>query len=1452
MIMVLVAVAVSTSAANWSDITSYYVTNADFNDGTAGWNDELSAGTRGVSGGGMRFFSGSGRFTQQLTGLVKGRYRLRVQAFYRSTAPESAYPAWQSHSEQMTAYLVAGSERVLLKSIYEHGKDYNVGNCWTPDGQVYYPDNSSSSAAFFADGLYWNELEFEGEGSVTIGIICDEGQYNNYCYFDNFRLEYSSGDGSKSWVDVTSYLVNPGMNGNDGWSVECNASSQNLDYGCKEFWNGTFNIWQNVNLPQGHYRLKVQAFYRCKDNYRSYSDGVSSWYVSDYIDYLNNEQAITGYMYAGETSQQLRSVYSESSSSYVDGSWGADGQFYPDNMYSASVFFGAGRYWNEMEFDGGGETSIGLRCWEPYSSNWCIFDNFKLEYYTDMIPVTGISVKIAQTSIVVGEVTTATATIEPVTATLPFVNWSTGNPDIIKIDKNGTITAVGPGKATVWAFAADGSGVSASANITVEQNQATVGSFAINEIMPSNIDEFISPAYNFDGWVELYNPTNRAVELAGVKVSDPADPTAVWTMPTTMGVIPAKGYRVVWFDSNDVNANNAPFKLDTDGGTIVFKAANGQTIASQDYPVALERVSYARSTDNGGTWGYCGTPTPEATNNGSKLLGTQLDAPVVDQPSQLFTGTLTVSVTIPSGTTLRYTTDGTLPTLTNGETSTSGRFTIADTQNYRFRLFSKDNSRLPSRVSTRSYIYKDRDYYLPVISVVSDPDFLYDDMIGVMTQGTNGRPGNGKNYNCNWNMNWERPVNFSFLTADGKMALNQDVNLEMAGGWSRADWPHSFKLKGDKEMGGDKNLPYPFFEQKPYIRNRTLQIRNGGGDVNGGRFKDPALQYILMSSGVDVDAQSYEPVHEFVNGQYMGLLNMREPNNKHYVYANYGWDDDEIDLFEMSPDSGYVQKCGTADSWEILMALSATAANASTYDEICKMLDVDAYVNYMAAELYLCHWDWPQNNVKGFRHRDGGRYRFVIFDLDGAFSFNSDGKTWGTPPFQTFFNKGYSYTYDQLYPTSLGRITADIDFVNLFRNLLENDDLRRRFIDAYCIMGGSVYQRDRVNDIVNQLLERVEPAHSAAQRSANSIRSNLYDHLDRAIQRIKDYPAFGLSSTEPQQVTLSSDTEGARLFINNQVVPTGRFDGKLFGPVTLRAEAPAGYAFKSWVQASGSELSSRPEITMPTSYTVGLTATFRPLTAAEKQKQGVTPVRINEVSAANDSYIDEYGKKGDWLELYNTTSLPVDVEGMYLTDNADKPTKYQITKGNTNAQTVIPAHGYLVVWCDNKRATTDNGLHANFKLSDDGGLVMLSAADRSWTDVLNYDAHDARTTVGRYPDGTASVYAMNVATIGKGNIMSSYVTAVEQTGLPTPSGLMAVSASDLRVVYGSGMLFAKNSEDGPVTVEVFRGDGVQVLQTTANVQGGMARVSVSDLSTGFYVARVTAGNGASTSCRFVK
>ena len=1436
----LLLLAVSASAAtNWTNVTKRYVKNPAFdNDSEEGWTWDSNASTQAVRVECISFYNGNFDLYQKLKKLPKGHYRLSVQGFYRTGDNNSAFSAHQNGKENITASLYAGSASKKLVSLYSASMDNNAADrSWSNDDKHWYPDGKEAAEEAFKKGLYWNELEFDAEGDVLIGVKCSEYNGDNYCVLDNFKLEYiNNGEaGGKMWIDLTDQLLrNPGFDGNDqsGWTWESNASSQKADYNCMEFWWGQFNLWQTVkDLPKGKYRLSVQAFYRVSDNDWSYEN------------YKNGEEVIPAKMFANETTQSLVSVYSESLTSDVSGCYGNGGKYFPNSMSSARKCFDKDMYWNTMEFEAEGTIDIGLYCYDYDYNNWCIFDNFTLEYYGELVGVSSIEVTGEQTKLIVGESAALKAKVQPVNATMVWVDWSSDNEKVATVDQDGVVTAVGQGTATITATAIDGSGVTGTITITVGRNQATTGSLVINEIMVSNVDEYLSGAFNFDGFIELYNPTDRAVELSGLKVSNPANGEGPWTTPGNMGIVPAKGFRLIWFDSNGIDQKNAPFKLDVDGGTISIADASGTVIAEENYPAGIERVSYARSQDGTGEWGLTATATPGESNNGIVHATEQIDAPVVDQPSKLFTGTVAVKVTVPAGCILRYTTDGTLPTLSNGQSSSTGRFNVKETTCYRFRLFA--DGKLPSRVTTRSYILRDMDYTLPVVSVVTDLNFLYSQEYGVFEKGPNGRPGNGQSSKCNWNMDWERPVNFSYLNADGEMMFNQDVNLEMCGGWSRAWTPHSFKLKGSKELGGDKNLLYPFFNQKPYIRNRTLQVRNGGNDTSC-RIKDGALQYLLQSSGINIDCQSYEPVHEFINGWYFGVLNIREPNNKHYVYANYGWDEDEIDQFEMSPDSGYVQKCGTPDAFlELVDVLSPDAANSDTYAEICRRIDIDAYANYMAAQFYLANWDWPQNNVKGFRHRDDGKFRFVLFDLDGAFNSGS--------PFEDFFNRE-RYTFDQLYPTSLGRITAQIRFVTLFKNMIKNDDFRRRFIDAYCIMGGSVFEKNRANQIITELLNRVEPAMNigweSASGTANDMINKLKSRQSTATNALKNYTAFGVKYTTTQAVTLSTDTEGAVLFINNQKVPTGKFSGHLFAPVKLRAQAPAGYVFQGWLDNAGNVKFTDEEISMPTGK-VDLKASFRAMTDAECKAQGVTPVRINEVSGSNDSYIDEYGKKGDWVELYNTTDAEIDVEGMYLTDNLDKPEKYQITKGKTKAQTKIPAHGYLIIWCDNKRETTDHGLHASFKIDGDGGKIALTAADKSWTDVITYDAHDANSTVMRYPDGCADVYTTNVPTIGLSNVMTSYVATVNQSGGSDVSPVIA-GASDFRLSYGSQQLLLKSEASDAVEIAIYTADGRLVEEATVHTIGGTGRLDVSSLASGFYVARATDGNGQQASCKFMK
>ena len=636
---------------------------------------------------------------------------------------------------------------------------------------------------------------------------------------------------------------------------------------------------------------------------------------------------------------------------------------------------------------------------------------------------------------------------------------------------------------------------------------------------------------------------------------------------------------------------------------------------------------------------------------------------------------------------------------------------------------------------------------------MGDQRYFTDSKWGIDTEGTNGRTGNGQSQPRNYNMDWERPVNFSFIDTEGEMPINQDVEISVSGGWTRSANPRSFKLKSGKEFDGQNTLNYMFFPQKPYLRNKTILLRNGGNDVweNGGsRFMDPALQTIIQRAGINLDLQSYVPVIEYVNGEMKGVLNMREPNNKKYVEANWGYDDERIDMFEMSSDSNLVFMVGTSEVLERIYQLGEAAPDATAYKELRKILDIDEFINYMAVELFLGSNDWPHNNIKGFRSQDDGRYRFVTFDLDYAFKYDD--------PFKEF-KKDQWHTFNYIYDTNEQRY-EEIKLVTFFLNMLNNEKFRKQFIDTYCLIGGSVFETERGTAIVNELADRVRPMMQldgwrSPDGSANVIKEQLKTRNAQMTSRMQEFQPIQLSGVKKQQVQLSTDTEGANLYVNGLEVPYADFNGYLFAPVQLEAKAPAGYTFAGWKKGSSNTyISTEPVIDLPTDNSMKLTACFTPMTETERLQEGFTPVRINEVSAANNIYVNEYWKRNDWVELYNTTDQPVDVEGMYLTDNLNKPHKYQIQKGESTANTVIPPHGHLIIWCD--KLSPVSQLHASFKLGAEGGDVMLSAADDSWSDVLSYPQHKEDETVGRYPDGCNTVQVMNVPTIEKTNITSSY------------------------------------------------------------------------------------------------
>ncbi len=131
-------------------------------------------------------------------------------------------------------------------------------------------------------------------------------------------------------------------------------------------------------------------------------------------------------------------------------------------------------------------------------------------------------------------------------------------------------------------------------------------------------------------------------------------------------------------------------------------------------------------------------------------------------------------------------------------------------------------------------------------------------------------------------------------------------------------------------------------------------------------------------------------------------------------------------------------------------------------------------------------------------------------------------------------------------------------------------------------------------------------------------------------------------------------------------------------------------------------------------------------------------LKINEWLANGQVLFEE-----DFIELYNPHANPVDLSGMYLTNNpVTQPGKHKI-----GPLSFIAGGGYAVFWADN---SNDPG-HVGFRLSADGGMIGLFDSQLKEIDKILYGPQTTDVSQGRAPDGADSFDFLPLPTPGVAN-----------------------------------------------------------------------------------------------------
>ncbi|HEY9062765.1 MAG TPA: CotH kinase family protein [Pseudobacteroides sp.] len=799
--------------------------------------------------------------------------------------------------------------------------------------------------------------------------------------------------------------------------------------------------------------------------------------------------------------------------------------------------------------------------------------------------------------------------------------------------------------------------------VTAEAGQALF----INEVMSSNTDtlrdgDVDDPSYGslggaYSDWIEIYNSGTEPIDLTGYTLSDSS---AKWSFPK--GTVPAKGYLLVWASDKNKIAKDGQmhtnFKLSTSGELITLKKPDGTIIDSVTTAALGDNGSYGRKSDGSSEWVIFSKSTPNKSNVYSNAT-VLVKEPLFSHKGGFYNEGIDLKLsTDQEGIKIYYTLDGSDPVpgaegtyLYENGISIRSRVgepnvlsMISNISNDQWNKWQKPIGEVfkcstiraasiredgtKSKIITHTYFIdpnmKDR-YNLPVISLVTDRDNLFDDTTGIYVNENFENKGDA----------WERPVHIEFFEKDGTLAFSQNSGMRINGGYSRKIPQKSFRLYADHGYDDTNKFKYEVF---PGLKKKAtgkkldsfqrLILRNTANDIGwtGVMFRDAMMQSLV--SHLSIDTQAYRPSVVFLDGEFWGIYNIRERYDSEYLASHYNLDKDKaviLDVWEYP--SVQEGKPGDEKPYinDIINYLKTNSiAEQTTYDYINTKMDIKNYIEYNVSEIFFGNYDWPGNNLSVWRYKtdDGkyhpeapygqdGRWRWLLRDTDFGFGL---------------YEK--SVTFDTLsFATADKPEEGDFAYANqpwavfLLKTLLKNTDFRNDFINCFADQLNTSFDPKRVKQRIDECksaIEKAMPEQSRRWRVIDMVSSYPGGLTwDSNLQYIKSYADKRPSAvrehiinkfkndgvTGTSQININTDMSAGFVRINSidiksttpGITTPSNWSGTYFNgvPVTLKAIPTAGYKFDHWEGVPGAA-STADTITFTPSANLNITAVFKP------------------------------------------------------------------------------------------------------------------------------------------------------------------------------------------------------------------------------------------------------------------
>jgi len=752
--------------------------------------------------------------------------------------------------------------------------------------------------------------------------------------------------------------------------------------------------------------------------------------------------------------------------------------------------------------------------------------------------------------------------------------------------------------------------------------------------MASNNATIADEDGDYPDWIEIYNSGDEPVNLSGFGLSDDYDNPFRWVFPDT--TIGAGEFMLVWA-SNKSRAEpglelHTNFAIASEGEEVLLTHPGGTRIDELPPTEIPTDISIGRQPDGAGDWVYFDEPTPGAPNT-TQSISELLDPPVLSHQPGFYTSSLDLEVTHTDPDVILYfTTDGSEPT--NQSEQISGPIFIYDRSglentiseiptNYirspsRFRWRNpagtinkatvirvaafKDGT-LPSKLNGTFFIFDEGadKYDLPVISISTGADNLFDEKKGIYVPGINKIAGNELSGNYfERGYEWEREASFEFFNERGEIGISQNIGIRIHGGVSRRYPKKSLRLYARSEYGQSR-FNYSIFLDSDHQEYNRLILRNSGQDFGRSLIMDPVAQSLVRH--LDFDTQAYRPAILFLNGEYWGIKNIRERYDRHYLERVYGIDPDNIDLLT----SRNTVKEGDAIHYNQMISFveNHDLSINEHFEHLKTLIDLDNFIDYFASQIYFGNDDWPHNNIDFWRLKvpfdpnlpkgHDGRWRWLMFDVDRSMEHNT----------------GPSYNIIEKLTEKYGENGREWPNL-LFRNLLDNNGFKNDLINRITDLLNTAFLPHRVSSVIDSLKLPLDNEIEEYIHRWNEPRSKNWwnDYIDDFMhnyaedrpehlrQHIKNHWPVG--EEVPLTVDVSNPDRGYIQINRTDLLPstpgissepypwTGIYFSDI--PVTLSVHEYSGFRFSHWV--AGDEQFFQKQITFTPGEINHITAVF--------------------------------------------------------------------------------------------------------------------------------------------------------------------------------------------------------------------------------------------------------------------